>query len=941
MQRNILLEQLSSASPDPQRAFRNLERLLDELPGLLEKNEKQNTAIARLSSFSQFLADYCIKNPSELSLALENLQLPVTREEIISGARILCQVTAEKPPGAFRQEAMSILRRVRRQYLLRITLKDITGMSTLPECMAELSVLAEALTEAALEMAYILMTRKFGHMKGNAFAVIALGKLGAGELNYSSDIDIITLYRSELQFTTGVFTPSGMRTNKIDSHEYFCGLTGMLIDLLQAPTEEGIAYRVDMRLRPNGQKGPLALSLNSYLSYYEAWGKTWERMALVRARPVAGDPLLGRAFLNELEPFVWKRSMDYNDIEEIRDLKKRIDTISDINDIKRGYGGIREIEFFAQAFQLLYGGERKNIRTYALVDTLQELRREGFLSRTDSAFLSDVYLFLRRIEHILQMRDDLQTCSLPSGPEDLRILARKMNFPSETEFILDLKLKRLKARDMYNSLFGVSGDYRESIISLRDELPDDAMRDYLSFRGFRDPDSALKNLDALKGLASFEKTLGERSLFRKLIPLLFELLEASANRDRALGMLVRFLEKAGRHSSHLDLLSQRADVRGIIIKAFSESSYLARQLLGLENIECVFEFPDVRIDYVSFKQQLDRKLLPAGNYPAAIREHRLSGELKAGMLFLKGVIDINRFSIALTSLADTIIRAIVRYLNAEEGFAVIGFGGYGAGELNIGSDIDLIFIRRGREPSASSAGSRFKSNAPEELIRLLSGYTADGMAYRVDMRLRPDGAKGILVNTISGLRKYYLTSAQPWEIQSLLRARPVAGDRELMQEFRDMKKLVMTRRSGEIRGSDIRDMRVRIIDEVSKEASGYDLKHGPGGIKELEFLVQYLQVSNLSRYPELMFCNTVTAMKRLVRCGILDEHTAAQLLQSYRLLRTADTFLRLNEEDVLKKESGAVDVISRFLNMKSEDELFKKTDSARGMILEITRRLYG
>lgn len=932
---NSLIKETSARTPDPERALKNLERLFKYVPEFLEENEQQIETVARLFSYSQFLAEYCIKNPIKLSFALKNIHGPIKKQEIISHARKKYKVPIKKPSNLFKQEAMKILRGIKKSYLLRITIKDISGITTLNECMSELSILSEAILELALNISYFLMREKFGDLKNDSFSLIGLGKLGAGELNYSSDIDIIPVYKLDECMSSGILTSSGVRVNKIYSHEYFCRLTEILTNLLQSPTEDGIAYRADLRLRPNGQKGALSLSQDSYISYYEAWGRTWERMALIRARPVAGDSQLGENFIGAIEPFVWKRSIDYNDIEEIRGLKKKIDTIFDVNDIKRGYGGIREIEFFVQTFQLLYGGERKNLRTGLLTIALKELFKECFLTKEDVGTLEESYFFLRRLEHILQMKDDIQTHSLPSKPEEIVIFSKKMLFNNEKEFISELRLKRLKIRDMYNSLLGGTDVTQEVLLSLEDELPEDTILDYLAFKGFSNPASALKNIHALHEQMSFGKTLRERNFLRKTIRAFLEQVVKSANKDRALVMLVSFIQKIGNHESYIDLLFQRNDTREIIVSTFVISKYFTRLLLSLENFEGIFEYPDIRMNYTSLQERLINMLKYNVNPVNAIREFKITEELKSGLLFIKGDLDVYGLLHTLSILADTIIRAIIKDLHANKGFAVTGLGGFGAGELNIGSDLDLIFISTQNGPYPPH-----DKGIAEELIKFLSEYTDKGFAYKVDMRLRPDGSRGILVNDIEGYKNYYLKSAHPWEVQALLRARPIAGDMILLREFQHLRRQIISQRGSEISGSDIENIRKRIINEISKESSGYDIKNGPGGIKEIEFLIQYLQLKHAANLPDLVIHNTATAIKRLRRYAILDADTKKLLLNSHMFFRTIDTLLRLNNEDVLKINSELMDIIIKFLNLKSKDELIEKIEDIRQKIVEITKIFY-
>jgi glutamate-ammonia-ligase adenylyltransferase len=941
MNMHDLIKNASSATPDPARALKNLERLFEEAPELLERHSGQFPLIAALSAHSQFLSDYCVSNPHRLSDALKVIHLPVRTQEIVAEAdKAYASFHDEDRAPQYSQHAMKLLREMKKYFLLIITLRDLSGATTMQECMSELNALAESIVEYALEMSSTLMRRRFGLLRGNAFSVIGMGKMGSGELNYSSDIDIMTVYLSAEGTSTGTLNPFGIRHHKVSSREYYSALTETLSGMMHTATEDGIAYRVDLRLRPNGQKGAISLDLPSYHAYYEAWGKTWERVALIRAKPVAGDQALGEAFMRTVEPFVWRRSIDYNDVDEIRELKKKIDTIFDINDIKRGYGGIREIEFFVQTFQLLYGGEKKNLRTGFLVTILDELRKEGFLSSEDTKTLSESYLSLRRIEHLLQMRDDLQTYIIPSNPEELRILARKMNYAHEQDLLTRLKVLRLKVRDMYNMLLGGTDATREILLAVIDDLPDDALREYLTFKNFTNPPSALKNVRDLREQISTGKTLRERTLLRKAIPAFLEQVMGAVKRDKALGLLVSFFERIGHHESYIDLLLQRSDTRNVITDMFSTSSYLSRMLLSTDNLEGIFEYPHVRMDLRAMRESLSATLSRTGDPLTAIREFRGIEELKYGMLFLGGFMDVYSFNHRLSMLADIIIRAIMAYLGAERDLAVIGLGGYGARDLNIGSDLDLLFISSGARIGRLHDPPSPPRNSAEELIRFLSGYTAKGFAYRIDMRLRPDGSRGILIHTIEGYRTYYLSAAQPWEIQTLLRARPVAGDMNLLGSFLQLKKQVIIQRGPQMRGPAIQKMRKRIVSEVAKESLGYDIKNGPGGIKEIEFLIQYLQLKHAAERPDLIVHDTGNAFKRLSKYAILDGKRKDFLLQAHSFLKAVDTLLRFNEEDVVKADSELLDVMSGFLQIKSPELLLKRIDETRKKVYGIAQPFY-
>lgn len=940
---NTLIKQTSLSTPDPERSFKNLERLLWVAPDFLENYRDRIKDIAKLFSYSQFLADYCVRNTINLGLALENYLKPIDREKI-QGMFLVCHnsrgvvTNKEHPlralPSTFRADIMKSLREIKKRYLLRITLRDILGVTNLDECMAELSILGDAIVEIALSASYALMKARFGELKDNPFVIVALGKLGAGELNYSSDIDIITVYGSEEGRSTGMPTPSGVKINRITAHEYFCRLTETLSGLLMSQTEDGIAYRVDLRLRPDGRKGELSLSLNSYVTYYESWGKTWERMALIRARPIAGDTHLGEMFMRSVEPFVWKKSADYYDIEEIRELKRKIDTIFDANDIKRGYGGIREIEFFVQTFQLLYGGEKRNLRAEKLAKVLKELLKEGFLNEEDIGVLGDNYTFLRRLEHILQMKDDLQTHSLPSQLCDLEVLARKMRFGDLDEFMSELKLKRLIVRDMYNSLLGSPESQQETMVFLEEDLPDNKTRDYLAFKGFKDPDLALQNIRTLNEKISLGKTIRERTLLRKTVPFFLDRIFKSENKDRVLGAYVTFIEKYGSHESYSDLFVKEPAAIELVVNTLSKSTYLTRLMLGIGNLDSLFEYPAIHMDYKAVRGRL-LGMLKSGSEPMnTIREFKAIEEMALGLLFIQRILDMSKFSTSLSMLADTILRTVLEILNVDRDFAIVGLGKLGSGELNIGSDLDLIFIVGQETVSGVEASNRLA----EEIIKFVSEYTARGVTYEVDMRLRPDGTKGVLVNDIAGYENYYLKHAHPWEIQALLRARPIAGNKERLKEFHNLKRRIIAIRGKEVAASDIKNMRSRIINEVSRESAGYDIKLGPGGIEEIEFLVQYLQLKHSADYPELITHKTTSAIKRLYNRGILDSNTEERLSSALAFMRTVETLLRLNEEPVLKADSDLANTIARFFDFESKDALTSRIEIVRREVLGIVSR---
>jgi glutamate-ammonia-ligase adenylyltransferase len=950
---NELIKTAAEATADPGRSLKNLERLFykhpDIAPDLAQSQKVESTAetelfaVAKLFANSQFLADFCVNNPQVLIETLENLSAKISIDEIVSKAQkspLYNTGDINYSSQAYKSDAMKYLRSLKKRYLLHVTLRDICGITGPFECMEELSTLGIALTRIALDFAKIMTEKRFGTLIDNQISVIALGKLGAGELNYSSDIDIIVVFSSNDGTSSGTESTSGIYMNRIDPQEYFGRLTEQLASLLQTQTEDGIAYRVDLRLRPDGRKSPLALPLQSYATYYEAWGKTLERMALIRARPIAGDAELGEEFMRVIEPFVWKKSTDYYDIDEIRELKNKIDKVFDADDIKRGYGGIREVEFFVQTFQLLYGGLNHSLRATGLKNILSTLQSEGFLNDQDINVLQDSYIFLRKLEHFIQMKDDRQAHTIPAQPEEVEALARKMGFANSEEFYSELKLKRLKVRDMYNSLLGGPGSKPEASVFLEGELKDREIVDYLSFKGFLDTAQALQSIKAIKDQISLGKTIRERTLLNRTVPMFLEEILKVANKDRSLSLFATLISKIGGFESYMDLFSKHPAIIELVVKVFNESTYLSRAMLSLDNLESIFEYPDVSMDRRSLNKRLNESLKLSADIKMdiknVVREYKSVEELKIGTMFLTNQIDIDVFSSKLSLLADTIVKTVLKELNGLDELAVVGLGRMGAAEMNIGSDLDLIFVSE-----KTSIKNKKAVEIASEIIKVLSEFTSKGVAYQLDMRLRPDGSKGILVNDIKGYRNYYLKVAHPWEIQALLRARTIAGKPELLRSFNAMRREVIKKRGREVTAEYIKDMRNRILKGIAKESAGYDIKRGPGGLEEIQFMVQYLQLQGAGKYSSLITHRTSCALRQLTKCDKIDKALAGRVLQASRFLRTVEAIVRLNEEKVLKKDSDLTGPIAEFFGYAKPEDLLGEIDKARVDMLAAAGKIYG
>ncbi|NTU43475.1 MAG: hypothetical protein HGA78_10605, partial [Nitrospirales bacterium] len=450
------MENILSSSlllPDPERAQKNIESFIAANPEHAERLTAVLPIVSTLFSYSQFLANHCIRKPDSLFECLNRLHTHFDAERLREDLEGLLSSCRSLDDG------MKVVRDFRKERLLTITLKDLLRQAEPQEVMREMSNLADAVLSAALPFVEGFLVNRYGRPEGNSMVVMALGKLGARELNYSSDVDIIYVYRDEGE-TSGAPTIQGTSMNRISAFEYYCKLAEEHSRFLSRITGDGFAYRVDLRLRPQGTRGSLALSLRGHEDYYESWGQLWERAAFLRVRPVAGDMELGNDFLALIRPFVYRKYLGFDAIEEIRRMKSQVEQIkpgTQSRDIKRGYGGIREIEFFIQIFQLIYGGRLPGLRERGTLKALHRLLQKGLVGFDDVRHLSDNYIYLRTLEHRIQQLNDIQTHSLPSGDLELEILGRKMGFSSRGEFLADLELRRKKVRGIYDSLLESRG----------------------------------------------------------------------------------------------------------------------------------------------------------------------------------------------------------------------------------------------------------------------------------------------------------------------------------------------------------------------------------------------------------------------------------------------------------------------------------------------------
>lgn len=953
---------------DPDLALNFFERFVTafESPGLLAERltacpETIDTLMV-LFGASRFLSVYCIATAGE-SLPLlgdpRHLAVPAGKEQIRERLSVLLR-------GAARDEDLFRgLRLFRKRELLRIALRDLLGKADLSETVSELSHLAEVCLQAAYEWYDADLRRKHGRplvvnedgtVSPAGFAVIGMGKLGGGELNFSSDVDLMYVYSADGE-TEGPLETAGGRTERITNHQYFVKLAEQLSAAIGRTTADGFVFRVDLRLRPEGQRGPLAQSIGGYEIYYESWGQTWERSALIKARFVAGNKAVGREFLARITPFVYRKYLDYGAIGEIRSMKLKINREvrqkgREHRDVKLGYGGIREIEFLVQSLQLIYGGRDRALRERGTMRALHLLAQKDLLTFQEVADLMRSYVFLRTVEHRLQMLNDLQTQTLPDGDVELRALARRSGYldagKERAALLRDYAGHTRRVRAIYDALLGETAEAPENerieadVAALLD--PGTSEHDavaILANAGFLSPDRAYRNLALLReGQAFVHQTPRSRRVFQELFPRLFREVSRSPDPDRALNHLESYLAAQGSWDAFQAFLGQDSRLLESLVSVFGNSDYFSRMLVRTPSLlDDLLDGATGAGTSGRLQQDLDSamaKVSTIADKLDALRRFKHREELRIGMADLSGALSPRAVGRGLSRLAEACLRSALRLAAAETarryggvtvgGLAVLGAGKLGGRELIYGSDLDILFVFDGGRAVEPPAGTVYEilSKAAEKTISYLSTMTREGAAYRVDTRLRPTGSKGPLIQSIEAFRSYFSGPAETWERQALVNARFVAGDRSvgdaLSVVLRDR---IYPDRDPATLAEEVRTMRKRMEDELGKEdGTQFNIKQGRGGLVDIEFLAQYLLLRHGRGLRRLQVPGTVNALRALRQEGILAPPDAERLCTAYLFLRGLESRMRIvanQSTSMLPRDPEAVRTLARRLGYDDGD----------------------
>ncbi|HCL82086.1 MAG TPA: hypothetical protein DHW81_07705, partial [Nitrospiraceae bacterium] len=608
-------------------------------------------------------------------------------------------------------------------------------------------------------------------------------------------------------------------------------------------------------------------------------------------------------------------------------------------DVKRGYGGIREIEFFIQIFQLIYGGKELLLRERSTFKALHRLLQKGLIGYEDLGQLSDNYVFLRTLEHRLQQLNDIQTHTLPSGDVELEILGKKMGISARQGFLSELGKRRHRVREIYDSLMesgkqpshGQAYGLLSSVFWDMETPVEHLLSRELESKKVKDAGKAIHCLTKIRNNIYSFQTIKGRRLLEDIIPKFANEALKGTNPDLALLHLVDFSGILAAKESYLEVISQRPEIISVLNFIFSQSEYLSKILMGNpEYIESLAEGETAKKSLTSFTNEL-RLLAERRGVSTAVRLFRRLEEIRLGIMFLNGKINATELMKSLSKTAGAVLSTLLQRpeetLTYSPSLIIIGFGKLGGREIIFNSDLDIIFTTL-REPSGDDI------KAAEGLLRGCMSYTKDGIAYTIDTRLRPEGSKGPLVSSIEALRNYYSMHAQTWELQALLKARPVCNFKFRISnlKFMEMRKEILIKRGVRITLDDIKKMRERIRKELSKEISGsYDIKLGSGGLEELEFIVQYLQLKNCKNNPLLLVQGTMDAIKRLAISGVLKNDDAAVISGTYLFYRNIETIMRLRNESLLKEGSDTMRSAAGFMNM-DEVELLDSLNEKREWI---------
>ncbi|MCT2532808.1 bifunctional [glutamate--ammonia ligase]-adenylyl-L-tyrosine phosphorylase/[glutamate--ammonia-ligase] adenylyltransferase [SAR92 clade bacterium H231] len=922
------LEHYLRVDPDPQWLHSQLE------------NHNFNAQLKLLWGCSDFVAEQAAADPQSFRQLVESgdLQRNYSDNDYMDGL----QARIEQLANCCEDNLGRELRLFRRREMMRIIWRDFSRQTPMLGTTRDTTLLAEACINIALKYLHPITREELGAPIGRSsgteqqLLVIAMGKMGAYELNISSDIDLIFVYPESGE------TQGGRRS--VSNQEFFVRLGQKLIAALDRQTADGFVFRVDMRLRPYGQSGALVLNFDALEEYYLSQGRDWERYAMVKARVVSGDPAEAQALQQMLQPFTYRKYLDFGAIESLRETKRSINrevSRKGMQDnIKLGSGGIREVEFIAQTFQLIRGGRNKRLQTQSLYQVLNQLAEDNVLDRAEQQSLWSAYEFLRNTEHALQGMADKQTQRLPIDDLGQQRLARLMEQSDWQQFYEQLQSHRHQVSNSFKAIISDSAETADPNSELRPEqswstdLRSSDILPYLHKLSYQQPQELAAVLDdfyqsrAVQALANLPRTRLE-SLMPRLLEACADLENNQQTFLRVLGLVQRIL----RRSAYLALLVENSQALQQLCILCERSSWIADELVAYPAL--LDELLDSRTLYTAPDKQLLRDQLRQQTMRIAsddmeqqmevIRYFCRSYALRVAACEVTDILPLMQVSDYLTWIAEAVVEHVVNIAwdqlvashglpalitagatnSHTPGFIVVAYGKMGGIEMGYKSDLDLVFLHSG-DPRRQTDGPRsidsstFFMRLGQRIIHLLATSTASGMAYEIDMRLRPSGNSGMLVSSLAAFEKYQREDAWTWEHQALVRSRVVAGDTELAAAYELVRKnTLQQKRDTQLLSAEVREMREKMRKHLGKDAKDgkFSLKQGSGGIVDIEFMVQFAVLAWSHDHPQLVrWSDTIRILESLAQCGLFSEQDALRLIDAYKRFRSAGHRAQLHNQ---------------------------------------------
>lgn len=852
---------------------------------------------------------------------------------------------------------MQTLRLFRQKHMLRIAWRDLACLASTIQTLRNLTDLAEACVDVTLEFLHQDQVEQIGKpLNANGdeqrLIVLGMGKLGGHELNFSSDIDLIFAFEEEGE-------TQGKRV--LANSQFFIRLGQRLIKVLNDTTGDGFVFRVDMRLRPYGDSGPLVMSYAGMELYYQTQGRDWERYAMIKARVIGGDRVAGEDLLQMLKPFVYRRYLDFGAFESIREMKAMINTEirrkGNKNNIKLGEGGIREIEFIGQTYQLIRGGGEKDLQIRSILEVLKLLSKKGYMSQQACDELAESYDYLRRLENRLQMYADGQTHTLPEDALLQQSITLAMDHENWDELLEKTNFHRQRVHQHFNNVFVIekNDDGEEQSINRfiplwRDDLDDADAIKILEEQNVFDCEEVVRQIKSFKNSSLVQALEGtSRQRLDNLMPLLIDELVALEDSGRVIQNLLNLLQAIVRRSVYLALLIEYPIALTQVVTLCSASPWVAHLLTRypilldeLLDPRTLYQIPTRKQLVHELNQVMQQAEDDEERQIEELRKFKHAHVLRVAAMDIGGAAKVFQVGDELTALSEALLEEVYRLAwqhmvgrhgvprceieekPYEPGMAIVAYGKMGGRELGYGSDLDIVFLHDSKGKKQFTDGERsidnstFFARMAQRIVHIVTVQTANGRLYEVDTRLRPDGAAGMLVSSLDAFELYQDEKAWTWEHQALIRANMVVGSAHLRTEFDRIRRSVLGQsRDLDSLRKDVVEMRQKMRDALGtrgdkQKAEHFHLKQDAGGIVDVEFIVQYAVLASADKHPDLLdHTATRQLMKVLQHNEILDEQQVAKLTEAYELYRA-----RANQR-ALQEQSSSLDA-NEFVELRAD-----------------------